>query len=248
MKQILPAVFCLTLLFTSCAKQIDDEPKQSDSARAADSLLQLRLSTITKERLTGTWVRPIATQPGDEGYHLYADGKLKFINMYSFIGDSWELRSDTLMLYAHTERYPTPVPMIFRIASLSDSTLELVPENAAPNYTEKYRRKNFTLPERFSKTFRREFQGKILPNQSVRHILDVPTIFDGSILIESENTHISFTISKDGNVLTDIPVTTFKGSFPPGKYTLEMQYIQPKKKKAEPAQYTIIVAEAEIEK
>lgn len=248
MKKYLLILSVGLILFASCAKQMDDEPLHSDSARVADSLLKVQLSAISKEKLTGIWVRPIATQPGDEGYHLYADGKLKFINMYSMIGDSWELRGDTLMLYAHTERYPTPVPIIFRVAMVTDSLLELVPENAEPGYTQKFRRKNFTLPERFGHFFHKEFQGRILPSQTYDHTFNVTSYFDGGIRIESPSPDVKFTVNMDGNELTDKQVREYKGSFPPGKYRLTVRYILPQKKRSTVQPYTIIVDEEEIMK
>ena len=89
MKKLLLLTTVFILLLSSCAKYMDDQPGKADSAAIADSLLMLQRGVLTKERLTGIWVRPIATQPGDEGYHLYEDGKLKFINMYSMICDTW---------------------------------------------------------------------------------------------------------------------------------------------------------------
>lgn len=248
MKKLLLLTAAFTLLLSSCAKYMDDQPGKADSAAIADSLLMLQRGVITKERLVGIWVRPIATQPGDEGYHLYEDGKLKFINMYSMIGDTWELNGDTLTLFAHTERYPTPVPMIYRIISLSDSTLELVPENAAPNYTEKFRRKNFTMPERFSTTFHQEFQGRILPKQTYDHAFTVKTYFDGSVKVNAANEYLKFIMIKDGNTISDGAVREFKGSFPPGKYRVSVQMIQPQNRRSKVQPYTITVQEEEIDK
>lgn len=246
-KQLLLATTC-ALLLSSCAKYMDDQPSKADSAAVADSLLMLQRGVLTKERLVGIWVHPIATQPGDEGYHLYADGKLKFINMYSMIGDRWELNGDTLTLYAHTERHTTPVPIVFRIYALSDSALELVPENAAPNYTEKFRRKNFTMPERFATTFHEEFQGRILPKQTFDHTFTVKTYFDGSVKVKAENEYVKFIVIKDGDPISDGAVRDYKGSFPPGKYRVSVQMIQPQNRRTAVQPYTITVQEEEIDK
>lgn len=248
MKKLLLITIACAFLLSSCAKYMDDKPGTADSAAIVDSLLMLQRGVLTKERLVGIWVRPIATQPGDEGYHLYEGGKLKFINMYSMIGDTWELRGDTLILFAHTERHTTPVPMIYRIYALSDSLLELVPENAAPNYTEKFRRKSFTLPERFATRFHQEFQGRILPKQTYDHSFTVNTYFDGSVKVNAENEYVKFIVIKDGDAISDGAVREYKGSFPPGKYKVSIQMIQPQNRRSKVQPYTITVEEEEIDK
>ncbi len=248
MKKLLLLVLAATLLLSSCAKYMDDKPGMADSVSIADSLLMLQRGILTKERLTGIWVRPIATQPGDEGYHLYGDGKLKFINMYSMIGDTWELRGDTLMLFAHTERYPTPTPMIYRIYSLSDSILQLVPENAAPNYTESFKRKNFTMPERFATTFTEEFRGKLKSSQTTTHSFEVKMIFDGAVKLESPDKNAVFTLQKGSLTLTEAPVRSFMGSFPPGKYTLKVIMSKAKQVTSDGTDYVIRVSEEDVDK
>jgi hypothetical protein len=248
MKKLLLLTTVFTLLLSSCAKYMDDKPGVADSAAINDSLLMLQRGVLTKERLVGIWVRPIATQPGDEGYHLYADGKLKSINMSSIIGDTWQLSGDTLTLFAHTERYPTPTPMVYRIYALSDSTLELVPENAAPNYTEKFKRKNFTMPERFASTFHQEFQGRILPKQTYDHAFTVKTYFDGSVKVNAANEYVKFIVIKDGDAISEGAVREFKGSFPTGKYKVSVQMIQPQNRRSTAQPYRITVQEEEIDK
>jgi hypothetical protein len=248
MKKLLFLTTVFTLLLSSCAKYMDDKPGAADSAAIADSLLMLQRGVLTKERLTGIWVRPIATQPGDQGYHLYADGKLKFINMESMIGDTWELRGDTLMLFAHTERHTTPVPIVYRIYTLSDSVLELVPENAAPNYTERFRRKSFIMPERFATTFTEEFRGKLKPSQTTTHSFEVKMIFDGAVTLESPDKNAAFTLQKGGLTLTEAPARKFIGSFPPGKYTLKVTMSQAKQVTPDGIEYVIRVSEEDVQK
>ncbi len=246
MKKLL--LFACALLLSSCAKYMDDKPGTADSAAIADSLLMLQRGVLTKERLTGIWVRPIATQPGDEGYHLYGDGKLKLINMYSMIGDTWELRGDTLMLFAHTERHLTPIPIIYRIYSLSDSILQLVPENSAPNYTESFHRKNFTMPERFATTFTEEFRGKLKPSQTTTHSFEVKMIFDGAVKLESPDKNAVFTLEKGGLTLTEAPVSSFMGSFPPGKYSVKVIMSKAKQVASDGSDYVIRVFEEDVQK
>jgi hypothetical protein len=248
MKKLLLITISCAFLLSSCAKYMDDKPGAADSAAMADSLLMLQRGVLTKERLVGIWVHPIATQPGDEGYHLYADGKLKFINMYSMIGDTWELRGDTLILFAHTERHTTPTPIVYRIYALSDSLLELVPENAAPNYTEKFRRKSFTMPERFASAYTEEFRGKLKPSQTSTHSFEVKMIFDGAVTLESPDKNAVFTLQKGGLTLTEEPTRSFVGSFPPGKYTVKVVMSNVKQVYPDGMEYVVRVSEEDLQK
>lgn len=71
----------------------------------------------------GVWFRSNAGSWN--GLQLEPGGVLKFPNIYSMAGDSWEQKGDTLILYSRTERYPEKQPTSYLIAGLDSSRLVL---------------------------------------------------------------------------------------------------------------------------
>jgi hypothetical protein len=232
----------LVFALSSCAKYMDDEHPGADSAAIRDSAVMETIKTMSKEKLSGVWVRPIKTEPGDEGFNLKADGSLAFVNMYSMSGDKWELRGDSLILFSHTERYPDPRPHGYKIAEISDSTITLIPQNAEAGYKEVYKRKDFKLPERFSEFYKKEFHGLIKPVQAIDHTFEVKTIFDGEIKLVTNDKNIRFIILKDENEITE-PITEWSGGFPPGKYSIKVFIATGGMHKGNESEYTITIKE-----
>lgn len=61
------------------------------------------------------WLRPVEGPVAFDGFYLAADGRLLLINIFSMTGDRWAWEKDTLTLWTHTERYPKPMPVKYRI-------------------------------------------------------------------------------------------------------------------------------------
>jgi hypothetical protein len=217
----------LVFVLSSCAKYMDDQHPGTDSSATRDSAVMETIKTMPKEKLSGVWVKPIKTEPGDEGFNLKADGSLAFVNIYSMTGDKWELHGDSLILFSHTERYPAPAPHAYKIRAVTDSTITLIPANADSGYTETYRRKAFTVPERFKEFFMKEFIGIIEPTQTMQHRFVVKSIFDGQVTLSASNDNIRFILMKDGDEVSS-PVKVWTGSFPPGHYTIKVLIISGK--------------------
>lgn len=80
----------------------------------------LKLQNVNEK----AWLRSFPD--GFDGFFVAADGRLLMINIYSLLGDCWELRDDRLVLWTHTERYPEPQPIAYR-GRLDDERLVLLP-------------------------------------------------------------------------------------------------------------------------
>jgi hypothetical protein len=85
--------------------------------------------------LLGVWLKKIEGQGGFEGYQFEANGRVHFINMYTIVGDKWELHAaDSIRIWAYSGSIPQAQSRTFEIAELTDETLVLVPSNAVAGY------------------------------------------------------------------------------------------------------------------
>jgi|GEM_PF-261049 len=77
-----------------------------------------------RNRIIGTWVRPIDNRPETlEGIRFDDDGRLGLIGIHTMNGLTWEIEEDTLILTTATGRYPEPFESRLVIKTLTDTTL-----------------------------------------------------------------------------------------------------------------------------
>lgn len=95
----------LLVLLTGCGRMMQQKEMEGD--------------------ITGAWVRTLPGNMGIEGFFLYPDKTLRFVNIFSMQGDSWAVTGDKLTLYSHTERYPQPEARTYQIESTSGTTMVL---------------------------------------------------------------------------------------------------------------------------
>jgi hypothetical protein len=217
----------------SCAKYMDDEPGRTDSTAISDNIRSLQ--PITKERITGLWVRPKLTDPSDEGYLLNDDGSMRVING-TLVGQRWTLSGDTLSLLFNGN-----ISSAYRIERLADTLLTL---QSVTGERLIYRRKHFSMPSRFASDYREHFTGTVRPLQDQKHTFIVRSLFDGAVKIVSDDKRIRFTLLKDGFTITDKPAREFSGSFPAGTYTVIVKLSAGNKA----ASYELTVEEQDIDK
>ncbi len=245
MKNILLSIL-LIISLASCAKYMDNQQANAgDSAAIADSLSKLNTKPLTRENLSGVWMRMLATQKAEEGYNLKADGRLALLNFYTMHGDHWQLSGDTLYFYKYTDQDTIAKPSLARVLTLNDSTMVIAPIGAPSGYTETYHRRTINLSKRFSEVFHKQFMGKLQPFQIIDHPFELTTILKGAITLNSPNNHIRFSIKKDGILINEKPVTKWVGDFPPGKYVINVFYPNPSPnaKTTETAEYVVVVSE-----
>lgn len=86
-----------------------------------------RLTSLDlRNRIIGTWVRPIDNQPGTlEGLRFDDDGRLGLIGIHTMNGLGWEIEEDRLIMTTATGRYPEPFESRLVIQTLTDTTLVL---------------------------------------------------------------------------------------------------------------------------
>ena len=79
------------------------------------------------KKIIGDWTTVNKELNLEDGYRFLNNGKLEFINMFSWNADGWSIRdNDSLVLYHHTERYPQKDSSVYKISEITDSTLSLI--------------------------------------------------------------------------------------------------------------------------
>jgi uncharacterized lipoprotein YbaY/heat shock protein HslJ len=83
-----------------------------------------------RNRIQGTWVRPIDNQPGNtEGLRFDDDGRFGLIGIHTMHGLQWQIEDDALVVTTNTQRYPEPFETRLRIKIITDTTLVLEGDN-----------------------------------------------------------------------------------------------------------------------
>jgi hypothetical protein len=80
--------------------------------------------------LVGTWLKPIEGMEGYEGFRIFGDHRMEFVNIFSMTGDKWDLNEEmNLNLWSHTERYPDSIADEYEIISVTATNLVLRKSN-----------------------------------------------------------------------------------------------------------------------
>jgi hypothetical protein len=96
------------------------------------------------------------------------------------------------------------------------------------------------VPERFLKFYSHEFKGSVGATGGSDQTLDVETIMDVSIELQSEAEGMTFIIRKDGLDITEEPAAKWEGRLVPGKYRIA---VIPAPHSAQSAAYSLVVKE-----
>jgi hypothetical protein len=152
-KLVLPESFCLhavaamhrfvlliiLLAILNCGK---NRP-QRDTAIATRKVP----TSIPKTQLFGVWLKAIEGQEGFEGFQFETSGKVRFVNMYTIVGDKWELLAgDSLRIWAFSGNISEARAVTYKIAELDSKSLALRPRHAAPDFQFVYHRPAINRP------------------------------------------------------------------------------------------------------
>lgn len=131
---VIISVFVI-VLFKSKISNKQNQKKQH-------SVLKLETQKDINSMIIGDWTILQEDLKIEDGYRFLENGKLEFINMYSWTADGWHIRNnDSLVIYHHTERYPEIDSSVFKITSLTDSSLTIIQSFATESSTLTYRKK-----------------------------------------------------------------------------------------------------------
>lgn len=135
----------ILLLLASCDsgnnRRIETMEKEfvKDSNISATSKSKRKLHE-SKDILVGTWLKPKVSQKSDEGFSFEKDYNFNLINNFTSIGDTWELKSDTIITWTHTDMYPDPEETKYLIIELNDSVMVLSSVDSSKKYREIFRK------------------------------------------------------------------------------------------------------------
>lgn len=138
----LAVLFILTLLLvhsSGCSQKI--RPPSAAQMVNAESF------PLRKDQLLGVWLRKIDDMPGYEGYQFGNNGKVQLLNMFTIIGDHWQLiNGNSMTIWSYSGTSSEIDESRYRISELRGPRLTLIPGNAELGYNEVYYRPELTRP------------------------------------------------------------------------------------------------------
>ena len=237
--RIVASLGILLFLIGGCAKNMDN-PQPSDSTAIQLGTIINESREKTKERLSGVWLTK--RDKAEEGFYLVPDGKVVLQNIYTMKGTDWQFfGGDSLRI--SMQGASAPITKLYAILALDDSTLTLLPVGSTTQ--EVYHKKGARHYE-FT-AYHQDFHGALQPSQILQHSFEVTTLFEGSIILVSDNKLVTFTLKKDDTEITNAPTRHWEGSFVPGKFVITVRGAA-LSRQGVPSEYSVVVEEKEIKR